>query len=133
MPELLTVDTFYENGRKGKLIGLECDSNHMTVPPRKSCLVCRSQNLKLVELSGRGKIISFTEVHVKSKEFPIATPYDLALVQLVEGGNLLGVLEKAPGTAIQHGGNVWVKFRDVDNAKGRWPRIFFETDSQTSQ
>ena len=36
MPEILSVDAFYENGRKGKLVGLECDSQHVTVPPRKA-------------------------------------------------------------------------------------------------
>jgi len=131
MSEILTVDSFYENAKKGKLIGLECDSKHITAPPRKSCRVCGSQNLTLVELSGRGRIVSFTQVYVKSKEFPVPTPYDLSLVNLVEGGNLLGVLEKTPGIEIEYGANVRVIFRDIADQIGEWPRIFFELDLET--
>lgn len=122
MPEKLTIDQFYESGKAGKLIGLKCDSGHVTVPPRHSCSVCGSTNLEATELSGRGSVISFTEVHVKTKEFPLPTPYVLSLVSLDEGGNLLGILD---GQVLEHGTKVSVKFREIGE-KARWPRIFFE-------
>ena len=78
----------------GKLIGLVCSSGHVTVPPRSTCQSCSSEVLEEIQLSGKGKVVSFTEVFVKSKEFPIETPYVLALVRLLEGGKLLGVLDE---------------------------------------
>jgi len=79
----------------------------------------------VVELSGKGEIISFTVVYVKSKEFPLDTPYTLALVKLEEGGNLLGVVAGVQSTP-KHGSRVSVKFEDAANSKGKWPRVFFE-------
>ena len=120
----LTVDQFYEQGRAGRLLGLRCDSGHVTVPPRRSCRVCQSLNMQVIELSKKGQIVSFTEVHVKSKDFPLDTPYTLALVKLHEGGNLLGVISGAT-SGIASGSEVSVGFRDVGENE-RWPRVFFE-------
>lgn len=120
----LTVDQFYEQLRAGKLLGLRCESGHVTVPPRRSCRVCQSMNLEKIELSKRGSVASFTEVYVKSKDFPVNTPYLLALVKLDEGGNLLGVINDAVQKA-SIGSPVSVKAMDIGDA-GRWPRIFFE-------
>lgn len=122
--EGLTIDQFYEHGRAGKLMGLKCEAGHVTVPPRHSCSVCQSTQLQVLELSGRGSVVSFTEVHVKTKEFPVATPYILSLVSLEEGGNLLGIVDGSP-TKLEHGTKVGVVFRDVGE-KQKWPRVFFE-------
>jgi len=123
---MLTVDSFYECGRRGKLMGLECESGHMVVPPRRSCPSCGSTNLEERELSGKGTIVSFTEIFVKSQEFPIATPYVLALVQPIEGGRILGVLENPSDLTSLEDAKVKIKFRKL-NENDRWPRIFFVT------
>ena len=60
---------------------------------------------------------------MKAKEFPIDTPYTLALVELDEGGNLLGVL-RGQVAGVKYGSRIAVKFVDVTNEK--WPRIFFD-------
>ena len=122
MSEILTVDSFYEFALQGKLLGLQCDSAHISVPPRRSCRVCRSTNLNKIELSGSGKIVSWTEVFVKSKEFPVSTPYFLALVELEEGGNLMGIVD-GPSSSLKFGTVVSVIFRRLNEKD--WPRIFF--------
>lgn len=123
MAERLTVDSFYENGRNGKLVGLKCQAGHITVPPRRSCRLCHSTNLETVELSGNAEVVSYSEINVKAKDFPINTPYTLALVKLHEGGNLLGVI-RGQTVGLKHGAKVTVKFTDLNNEK--WPRIFFD-------
>ncbi len=121
--ELLTVDEFYDAAAQGKLLGLKCGSGHVTVPPRRSCRICGSKALKKIKLSGRGSVLSFTGVFVKSREFPIEVPYTLALVQLEEGGNLMGIVEKPSERNIAYGSQVTAKFQRL--ADGEWPRIFF--------
>ncbi|MDG6996968.1 MAG: Zn-ribbon domain-containing OB-fold protein [Nitrososphaerota archaeon] len=122
---MLSVSDFYLAGRNGKLLGLACEQGHVTVPPRASCRVCKSQSLRTVELSGRGEVVSFTEVHSKSSEFPLEAPYVLALVKLEEGGNLLGVIETQQAN-VKDGASVSVEFREAPNSpKQEWPRIFF--------
>ena len=132
MGELLSIAAFYEEGKKGKLKGLKCEAGHVTVPPRHSCRICQSTNLNVVDLSGRGKILACTQVFRKSVEFPLETPYALALVALEEGGNLLGIL-RAPFEKGVHGTKVRVKFEIVSKAEHlsperERPRIFFELE-----
>ncbi|MDH2900421.1 MAG: Zn-ribbon domain-containing OB-fold protein [archaeon] len=123
MTETLTIAQFYLEGKNsGKVLGLICDKGHTTVPPRHSCRVCNSTQLTVKELTGRGKIVSFTEVYAKSKDFPLATPYTLALVELEEGGNLLGVLDEK-GTSL--GAKVKVNFRIIRSDSAQ-PTIFFQ-------
>ncbi|HVB12848.1 MAG TPA: OB-fold domain-containing protein [Nitrososphaerales archaeon] len=81
-------------------------------------------NLQIAELSKTGSVISFTEVYVKSKDFPLETPYTLALVKLDEGGNLLGVIS-GQTSKLTSGSKVSVIFKDVGEKVG-WPRVFFE-------
>ncbi len=120
----LTVDRFYEMASRGKLIGLRCPNGHVIVPPRRSCRECQSMDLVSFELSGRARIVSFTSVHVKSKDFPLETPYILALVTLLEGGHLLGVFNGLE-SIVKYGAEVFVKFRKVQETD-KWPRVFFE-------
>jgi uncharacterized protein len=121
--DTLTVDSFYQQAIQGNLLGLECESKHVTVPPRNSCKICGSESLRKITLSGRGEIISFTEVFVKSREFPVDVPYTLALVELEEGGMLLGVVESDSHSNLAHGTQVRVEFRKMNERE--WPRIFF--------
>jgi uncharacterized OB-fold protein len=121
----VTIDFFFDQARKARLIGLKCDLGHITVPPRPACRICQSEKLQPIELSGRGEIVSFTEVHVKSKEFPLDVPYTLALVALVEGGNLIGVLRGFQSLP-KHGSKVLVIFEDPQGSTGKWPRTFFD-------
>ena len=118
--EILTVDEFYEAASNGKLLGLKCSNGHVSVPPRMSCIECGDNSLKRIELSGYGKVISWTEVFVKSKEFPINVPYLLTLVRLDEGGNLVGIIQE--GVA-KYGSRVRISFRKLNEKE--WPRIFF--------
>jgi len=132
LSEKLSVATFYEEGKKGVLKGLKCEAGHVTVPPRGSCRICKSTNLEVVNLSGNGRIVSFTEVHSKSAGFAVEAPYFFALVSLAEGGNLLGVI-RASGKKFAQGDMVRVKFVTVPRerpepiiAEKERPRIFFD-------
>ncbi len=136
MVEKLTVDAFYREAKAGKLLGLKCDQGHLTVPPRRTCRVCLSANLEVVELSGKGKIITYTDVYSKSRDYPMNAPYTLAFVNLVEGANVLGVVLNSDSSKISYGRDVRVKFQVVQAASAdsirpispekERPRIFFE-------
>lgn len=136
MGQELTVNDFYREAKEGKILGLKCDLGHITIPPRYSCRVCQSPKLEIVRLSGKGKIINYTEVYAKSRDFPLDAPYTLALVRLAEGGNLFGTVLDEDSAKISFGTNVDVTFKEVESVasnsirqisseKGR-PRIFFK-------
>ncbi|MHB1907332.1 MAG: Zn-ribbon domain-containing OB-fold protein [Nitrososphaerales archaeon] len=118
MKESLTIETFYKEGEKGKLVGLACEKGHVTLPPRSSCRICASNDLRVVQLKGEGKIVSSTKVFAKAEDFPLDVPYDLALVELEEGGNLLGVMKDHADI----GSKVRIAFQRIGDSS----RIFFE-------
>ena len=125
MVEKLSTETFYAEGaRSGKLLALRCEKGHVTLPPRHSCVVCQSLDLSSTELSGHGRILEYTEVHSKSKDFPLEAPYLLALAKLDEGPNLLGIVggSKIP----EDNAEVKVMFRNLSGSETERPRIFFE-------
>jgi hypothetical protein len=80
--------------KEGRLLGLKCNEcGAYTVPPKKVCMECTSENLEVVELSGNGEIRTFTVVHVSPEGF--APPYVIGMAELDEGpwitGKIIGV------------------------------------------
>lgn len=123
--DALTIDSFYSEALSGRLTGLRCNSGHVTTPPRHSCEVCKSTTLSVVELSPEGEVDSFTEVFVKSQEFPVETPFVLALTKLKDGPRLLGVLDIQRSAEVRARMKVKIVFRKTEE-QSKWPRIFFE-------
>lgn len=84
MQYLLTSNKFIEGVRGGKYLGLKCNEcGAYTVPPQKVCSECRSENMRIVELSGNGEVQTFTVIHVPAEGF--IPPYIVGLVKLEEG------------------------------------------------
>jgi uncharacterized OB-fold protein len=83
--------------------------------PRAACPHCLSADLEWCRLSGRGTLHTFTVVHRGLKNFPLAAPYVIAIVELAEGPrlmtNLIGI-EPDPAR-LRVGMPVEVVFEDV--------------------
>jgi uncharacterized OB-fold protein len=94
--------TFYmwRDGLKtGKLLGLKCkDCGAFTFPPRKICAECASENMEIVELSKKGKIISFTTCYAVPTGFQ--GPYVVAMAELEEGCRFMADLEGVDPTTV---------------------------------
>jgi uncharacterized protein len=79
---------FREGLKAGKLLGLKCkDCGAVTCPPRKVCAECGSENQDIVEMSGKGEVVTFTTCMAVPVGFQ--GPYVVAMVDLVEGGRLM--------------------------------------------
>ncbi len=90
----LTAKMFAEALKKNRLLGLKCNiCGAYTVPPKKVCLECASEDLEIVELSGWGQIQTFTVIQVPPEGFE--APYIVGMAELDEGpwlvGNIVGV------------------------------------------
>lgn len=84
MEYILTVKGFREALRNGKFLGLKCEEcGAYTVPPKKVCSNCTSENMQIVELSGNGELRTFTVVYVTAEAFP--SPCIVGEVELEEG------------------------------------------------
>ena len=84
MEYILTLKAFREALRNGKFLGLKCEEcGAYTVPPKKVCSNCTSENMKIVELSRNGELRTFTVVYVTAEGFP--SPCIVGEVELEEG------------------------------------------------
>ncbi len=79
--------------REGRLMGLKCSCGTVTCPPRGACPDCGSPEIEVVQLSGQGKIASFTTLFVAAEGREKELPYALALVALDEGPYLIGRID----------------------------------------
>jgi uncharacterized OB-fold protein len=82
--------SFWEALERGRLVTTRCRAcGHLTFPPKILCPGCWGRDLEWVELSGRGRLASFTEVWAAPGPFRPEAPYVLGLVDLDEGVRLL--------------------------------------------
>jgi uncharacterized protein len=96
MKPQISVKEYLAALAENRLLGLKCRScGFVTAPPRLACRRCGGYDGHVVELSGRGKITTFTSVYVPSESRRGRAPYLVVMVELEEGpwimGNLLGV------------------------------------------
>jgi uncharacterized OB-fold protein len=75
---------FEETSGKGSLIGARClQCGQIIFPRRETCLNCLGQDLEPVHLSRKGKLYSYTIVHMPSEHFK--PPYAIGWIELPEG------------------------------------------------
>jgi len=88
-----TFKNYNEALKQNKLLGLKCKQcGTITVPPKIACGNCASADLDIVELSGKGKIQTFTTVFVPPEGRESECPYVIVLVELDEGPWIMGNL-----------------------------------------
>ena len=92
----LNFRTYSNALKKNKLLGLRCNScDTITCPPKMTCESCTGTDLEIVELSGTGKIMTFTTTFVAPLGREVEAPYTIVMVELDEGpwiaGNLIDI------------------------------------------
>jgi uncharacterized OB-fold protein len=107
---------FWEASRRHELCLQRCRAcgRHFFYP-RAACPHCLASDIEWRRVSGRGTLHTFTVVHRGQRNFPLGTPYVIAIVELTEGPrlmtNLVGI-EPDPAK-IRIGLPVEVVFEDV--------------------
>ncbi|MEM2281980.1 MAG: Zn-ribbon domain-containing OB-fold protein [Candidatus Hadarchaeales archaeon] len=96
------------------LIGTRCTNcGKVFFPPRYLCSSCgRKGSLQPYKVKGRGRIVSFTKVHVPAPGFEKQAPYFLALIELEEGCRVLAQLTDVSGE-VKIGDEVEMVFRKI--------------------
>jgi uncharacterized OB-fold protein len=88
---ILTDDNavFWDAAREHRLVAQRCAScGRLRHPPRPMCAQCRSLDVELVDLSGRGTVYSFSIIHYPPTPF-FDYPVLAVLVDLDEGIRLV--------------------------------------------
>ena len=90
----MTGDAFYQYLAEQKLMGSRCQScGALHLPPRSLCPACYNDELAWEQVSGRGKLVAFTTVHIAPTAMIEAgygrtNPYCTGIVQLDEGPSI---------------------------------------------
>lgn len=89
----LTFAEYNKALKKDKLMGLKCnDCGTITCPPTMVCGECASTNCEIVQLSGKGKIVTFTTCYIAAEGRENENPYTIVMVELEEGPWIMGNL-----------------------------------------
>ena len=98
----------------------------LLLPPRPVCTNCLSEDFEWIELKRKGKLLTYTVIHVAPSQFQSMTPYAVGIVKLEDGPNLPGMIRNIEPEKIKVGMNLTVDFdRSVPSQWPVWPRYFF--------
>ncbi len=97
------------------LIGDKCDGcNYVYFPPRLICPGCRDAKLMQdFKMSGTGKVLSFSIVHIAPEGHDNMVPYILAIVQLKEGPKITNQIVECDENKIKIDMPVELIFRKI--------------------
>jgi uncharacterized OB-fold protein len=89
----------------GSLTFQYCSCNHKWLPPRAHCPICLSSNWRWETASGCGILLSWVVFHVSYHEaFARRLPYNVAVVELIEGPRLVSSVINSPdGSGLEIG------------------------------
>jgi uncharacterized protein len=79
------INDFVDYLEKDKVMGTKCKSCGLTFfPPRADCYKCLSSNMDWFEISGNGKLLSFSKLEYGPVGFEKDLPYTIAILDYGE-------------------------------------------------
>lgn len=123
-----TIEQFYKFVSERKLMAAKCKKcGTMFLPPRPMCTKCFSSDLEWVELKNKGKLLTYTVIHVSPKQFESLIPYTVGIVKLEDGLKLPGMIQGVAPEKISVGMDLIVDFdTTIPSQWPTWPRYFFK-------
>jgi len=94
--EAFSIEQFYKYLNQGKLMGGKCQKCGKThLPPRPLCDCCYSQEFSWVEVSGKGKLLTYTVINIAPAQFQALAPYAVGIVEFEGGLRIPGMIQAA--------------------------------------
>ena len=97
----------------GKKCGL-CES--VFFPPREACPECRRKSMNKmndIKLSGKGKVVTYSVIHVAPEQFADQAPYPIAIIKLDEGPKITAQIVDCCPKDVKIGMKVQATFRKI--------------------
>lgn len=98
-----------------RLLGMKCDTcGSIRFPKGNVCPNCRRLGkIKPIQLSGKGKVYSYTVIRSAPEGFEVFTPYAIAVVELEEGVRITSQVVDCKPEDVQIGMPVEACFRKI--------------------
>ncbi|MCD6243180.1 Zn-ribbon domain-containing OB-fold protein [Candidatus Bathyarchaeota archaeon] len=128
-----TIEQFYRFMNEGKLMGAKCiKCGKIMLPPRPICIQCYSENLEWIKLENKGKLLTYTIIHVAPPQFQHLVPYAVGIIELEKGLKLPGMIKGIDFDKIKIGMELKIEVEPVtkEEAEGQewptWPKYYFK-------
>jgi len=123
-----TLESFYKLVGQRRLMAAKCKKcGNLRVPPRPLCTRCYGNDFEWVELRNKGKLLTYTVIHVSPKQFEPLIPYAVGIVKLEEGPQLPGIIRGVEPDKIRVGMDLTVDFDTaLPSQWPTWPRYHFK-------
>jgi uncharacterized OB-fold protein len=128
-PVPFTIEQFYQHILQQKLMGAKCKKcGKIHLPPRPLCNDCFSKEFEWVELPHKGKLLTYTVIHIAPPQFQGMTPYAVGIVQLEGGVKIPGMIRGVPSEQLQIGMALTLDFGECAATQTwpQWPRYYFK-------
>jgi len=120
--EPFTIEQFYKFMQQNKLMAGKCRKCGKThLPPRPLCDNCFSQDFEWVEVSGKGKLLTYTVIHIAPAQFQALAPYAVGIVQLENGLRLPGMINGVEKNKLAIGMSLTIDFGTCATSQ-TWPQ-----------
>jgi len=124
-----TIEQFYKNINQGKLLGGKCRKcGKVHLPPRPLCDDCYSREFDWTEIPTKGKLLTYTVIHIAPAQFQSMTPYAVGIVQLENSLKLPGMIRGVPLDQVRIGMDLAIDFGTCAALQPwpQWPRYYFK-------
>jgi uncharacterized OB-fold protein len=123
-----TIEQFYKFLAQGKLMAGKCARcGKIHLPPRTLCDKCFGQEFTWMEIQGKGKLLTYSVIHIAPQQFQQLAPYAVGIVQLENGLKLPGMITIA-SDQLHIGMPLIIDFGTCDTVQPwpQWPRYCFK-------
>ena len=127
--EPFTIEQFYKFMAQKKLMAgrcLKCGKIHL--PPRLLCDNCYGQQFEWMQISGKGRLVTYTVIHVAPQQFQALTPYAVGIVELENGLKIPGMIPGLTREQLKVGMQLTLDFGTCSTSQlwPQWQRYCFK-------
>lgn len=124
-----TIEQFYKNISQGKLLGAKClKCGKIHLPPRPLCDHCFSKEFDWTAVPTRGKLLSYTIIHIAPPQFQAMAPYAMGIIELEKGLRMPGMIQGTALEQVKIGMDLKIEFGTTVGTQPwpQWPRYYFK-------
>jgi uncharacterized OB-fold protein len=124
-----TLEQFYKWASQGKVMGGKCSKcGKIQFPPRPLCSNCLSTEFEWTEIPTKGKLLTYTVIHVAPTQFQSIAPYAVGIIQFENGLRLPSMIKDVALEQIEIGMPLAMGFEvcATTDKWPQWPRYHFK-------
>jgi uncharacterized OB-fold protein len=127
--EPFTIEQFYKFLSEGKLMAGKCQTcGKIHLPPRPLCDNCLGQQFQWLPLSDKGKLLTYTVIHIAPQQFQQLAPYAVGIVEFEGNLKIPGMIQGVTQEQLQIGMALTLDFGACSSPQQwpQWPRYCFK-------